>query len=66
MGKILPTIDIEGTEFIINAAREELSEKGDLKNIISFKDMFYLGHGYQFHYDTAAKNLARLESGLSF
>ena len=28
--------------------------------------MFYLGHGYQFHYDTAAKNLAGLESGLSF
>lgn len=51
MERILPTIDIEGTEFIIDAQNEELREKANLKNCIAMTSMLYVGRGYNFHYD---------------
>lgn len=66
MEKILPTINIEGTEFIIDVAKEELAEKANPQNIMAIKNMFYLGHCYQFHYDATAKNFAGLDSASRF
>lgn len=62
MEKILPKINIEGTEFIIDVLKEELIEKTNSQNRININDMLYVGSGYNFHYDTKTKNLAGLES----
>lgn len=62
MENILPTIHIEGTEFIVEVLRGELQEKANPKNRMEIKDMLYVGHSYQFQYDITTKNIASLES----
>ncbi|UUW07267.1 hypothetical protein NLG42_14255 [Flavobacterium plurextorum] len=66
MGKILPTIEIEGTTFIIDVVKEELVEKANPHNIMAIKNMFYAGHTYQFDYDINTRNLAGIESAFDF
>lgn len=58
MEKTLPTINIEGTEFIIDVLKEELIEKSNPANNMNISSMLYVGDGYQFHYDSSTKNKA--------
>lgn len=58
MKTVLPTIKIEGTEFIIDVLKEKLREKANPANSMNVKDMLYVGDGYEFHYDTSTKNKA--------
>lgn len=58
MKKILPTINIEGTGFIVDVLNEELREKANPANRLDIKNMLYVGDGYLFHYDTSTKNAA--------
>ncbi|WP_119790794.1 hypothetical protein [Flavobacterium anhuiense] len=62
MEKIFPTLNIEGTEFIVDCLNEQLIEKADPANRINIKNMLYTGSGYDFHYDINTKNLAAFES----
>lgn len=62
MEKIIPIINIEGTEFIVDSFNEQLIEKADPSNRMSIKNMLYTGSGYNFHYDINTKNLAAFES----
>lgn len=57
MERELPTINIEGTDFVVDVSKLELREKADQKNIISFKDMQDVGDGYTFEYRPNDKNL---------
>lgn len=66
MEKILPTIEIEGTTFIIDVVKEQLVEKSNPHNIMSIRNMFYAGEVYQFDYDVNTKNLAGIESAFDF
>ncbi|MBL7869122.1 MAG: hypothetical protein JNM71_13985 [Flavobacterium lindanitolerans] len=60
MERELPTINIEGTDFIVDVTKLELREKSDQKNIIPFEDMRDVGDGYTFEYSLKDKNLASL------
>ncbi|MFH6961704.1 hypothetical protein ACHRVK_03870 [Flavobacterium plurextorum] len=62
----LPSITIEGTEFLVDVIKEELRENASQQNIISIKDMLYVGHGYKFEYDTKTKNVATFEAVSDF
>jgi len=53
----LPTIAIEGTDFLVDVNRFELRQKADERNIISFKDMYEVEGGYCFEYSRRTKNL---------
>lgn len=59
MEKKLPILIIEGTEFAIDVVKEELIEKANSQNRIPVKNMLYSTKGYDFHYDTKSRNLAR-------
>lgn len=61
MKNVLPRINIEGTVFIIDIAKEELREKNNPKNIVNIKKMSHDDNGYHFHYDSRTKNLASLQ-----
>nr|WP_315240038.1 hypothetical protein [uncultured Flavobacterium sp.] len=60
MERELPTINIEGTEFIVDVIKLELREKSDLKNTIPFEDMRDVGDGYTFEYSLKNKNIPGL------
>ena len=59
MERTLPSIQIEGTEFIIDVLREELREKNNPQNVMPITDMRYTGNnnGYFFYYDLGTKNI---------
>lgn len=48
MERELPTINIEGTDFVVDVNKLELREKADPINIIPFEDMRDVGDGYTF------------------
>ncbi|MFC3756580.1 hypothetical protein ACFONJ_11430 [Chryseobacterium tructae] len=56
MERKLPTILIEGTEFIIDVNRLEFREKADERNILSLHLMKDIEGGYQFSYGLQSKN----------
>lgn len=56
MERELPTILIEGTEFIIDVNRLEFREKADERNILSLHLMKDIEGGYQFSYGLQSKN----------
>jgi hypothetical protein len=60
--RALPTINIEGTEFLVDVNKLELSEKGNPKNTISIFYMRDLGDGYEFSYGLQEKNIPHLFS----
>lgn len=62
----LPSITIEGTEFLVDVIKEELRENASEQNTISIKDMMYVGHGYKFQYDSRIKNAATFEAVSDF
>ena len=66
MEKALPTIDIEGTEFIVDVLKNELREKAEPDNTVDIERMLYVGRGYNFFYDTNIKNIAEFEAFLDF
>ena len=61
--KLLPTINIEGTDFLVDVNKLELSEIGNPKNTISIFQMLDLGDGYKFSYGLQEKNIPHLYSG---
>lgn len=66
MERKLPTINIEGTEFEVNVAKQELIEVANQQNTISFLEMRDLGTHYTFEYDLREKNLpSTFKSGIT-
>lgn len=57
MERELPTINIEGTDFVVDVYKLELREKGNTNNKIPFEDMRDVGNGYSFDYSLKDKNL---------
>lgn len=57
MERRLPILDIEGTAFIVDVARQELREQDDPENVISFLEMTDHGTHYTLVYDPDTKNL---------
>ena len=57
MKRQLPCVTIEGTEFCVDVMREELFEKANQKNRISFNVFSQEGNGYTFLYDRTRKNV---------
>lgn len=57
MERTLPTLDIEATAFIIDVARQELRERDDPANTISFLEMKDHGTHYILRYDPDVRNL---------
>lgn len=55
MGRQLPTVDILGTSFCVDVLREELWQKNNPANRISFNVFDQDGNGYTFLYDTESK-----------
>lgn len=54
----LSTVNIEGTDFIVDVNKFELREKDNERNVISFKDMTESGEGYSLDYCFKKKNIA--------
>jgi hypothetical protein len=52
----LPTINIMGTDFIVDVEKFELREKTDESNKLILADWHEKGNGYGFYYDTSVKN----------
>ncbi len=48
MRKELPTVILDGVEFIVDVKKLELREKADPKNVVSFEEMSEAGNGYYF------------------
>lgn len=62
MDNEFPTVDIEGTAFIVDVIKSELREKGRETNTVRFEDMHYSGNHYSFDYDLREKNIPSLWS----
>lgn len=60
MKRELPTINIEGTDFVVDMNKVELREKDNSQNVISFFEMRDVGDGYVFEYSLKDKNLPGL------
>jgi len=60
MERILPVISVEGTDFIVDVSKQELIEKANPANTISFLEMNDQGTHYTLEYDTGEKNLPGL------
>ncbi|QJB34906.1 hypothetical protein HF324_27680 [Chitinophaga oryzae] len=56
MKRKLPLIDIEGTWFLVDVLHEELRQKDNPVNRISFSAFYQEGEGYTFLYDKVEKN----------
>jgi hypothetical protein len=56
MEKALPLYTIEGTDFLVDAAKNELRQADNSENTISFSDMVFKQTHYEFMYDPAQKN----------
>jgi len=52
MERQLPLVDVNGTAFYLDVVREELRQKGNEGNRISFNVFELDGNGYTFLYDT--------------
>jgi hypothetical protein len=57
MERELPTINLEGTDFVVDVTKFELTEKANPSNIIVFEDMRDVGDGYTFQFSKQDKNL---------
>ncbi|ANF52998.1 hypothetical protein A0O34_21825 [Chryseobacterium glaciei] len=59
MERELPTVNIEGTEFLVDVNKLELREKDNPNNTISLFEMRDLGNhnGYSFEYSLTEKNI---------
>ncbi|WP_029274609.1 hypothetical protein [Pedobacter borealis] len=57
MERQLPLVDIAGTAFYVDVLHDELRQKDNQKNRISFNVFDQDGDGYTFLYDTAIKNV---------
>lgn len=57
MERELPTVNVEGTDFIVDVNRLELREKVNPTNRIVFEDMRDVGDGYTFQYSRRDKNV---------
>lgn len=57
MERQLPLVDIAGTPFYVDVLHDELRQKDNPKNRISFNVFDQDGDGYTFLYDTATKNV---------
>ena len=55
MERKLPLVDVKGTAFYLDVVREELRQKGNDGNRISFNVFELDGNGYTFLYDTLLK-----------
>ncbi len=56
----LPVINIAGTAFEVDVARQTLLEKGNVDNTISFDQMRYKGTHYELDYSPESRNLPSL------
>lgn len=58
MEKELPTVSIQGTDFIVDVIKNELREKANEENVMSIAEMHIKssGDGYSFNYDLNTKN----------
>ncbi|QRY55577.1 hypothetical protein [Sphingobacterium siyangense] len=57
MGRELPIVKIEGTEFLLDVDKVQLREKENPGNIISFFEMDDEGQAYRFEYNRKSRNL---------
>lgn len=57
MERELPTVNVEGTDFIVDVSMFELIEKANPTNRIAFEDMWDAGDGYTFQYSRVDKNV---------
>lgn len=64
MNRHLHTVDIEGTVFYVDALREELWQKDDPSNRISFNAFHETSDGYTLLYDRERKNAAEKDDAL--
>lgn len=62
MARDLPTVNIKGTDFIIDVDKIELREKSNPTNTISFFDMTDYGDNYEFAYGLQSKNIPNIFS----
>ncbi|MET3876470.1 hypothetical protein [Chitinophaga sp. OAE865] len=51
-----PVVDVRGTAFYVDVLHEDLRQKGNEKNRISFNAFYQEGDGYTFLYDTLLLN----------
>ncbi len=58
MNRPLPTVEIAGTAFYVDVLHEELRQKDNPENRISFNVFDQDGDGYTFLYDWKRKNVA--------
>ena len=58
MTTTLPVVDIKGTSFYVDVLHEELRQKDNSQNRISFNAFEQEGDGYTFLYDTVSKNVS--------
>jgi hypothetical protein len=61
MERQLPEVDIEETKFYVDVMHEELRQKENGYNRISFNVFSQEGNGYTFLYDKATKNAAEID-----
>lgn len=67
MERELPTINIQGTDFLVDVIKEELLEKDNPKNVMSIALMNYAGEkGYSFYYDLKKKNFPDIDRIIEF
>ena len=45
MERELPIINIEGTEFIVDALKDVIREKANPQNVIDIQELHYVGNG---------------------
>lgn len=62
MKRELPVYSIEGTDFVVDVAHLQLSEKANPENVIPLSDMRDVGDGYVFDYSPKEKNIPMLFS----
>lgn len=58
-----PIVTIEGTLFYVDVLRDELRQKDNAANRISFSVFDQHGDGYTFLYDTATQSAADIDTG---
>jgi hypothetical protein len=73
MKRQLPIVDIAGTPFYVDVLHDELRQKDNAQNRISFNVFDQDGNGYTFLYDSKGKNipankvdLKHLEEGMQW
>lgn len=64
MTRRLPLVDVAGTAFYVDVLHEELRQKEDPDNRISFNVFDQDGDGYTFLYDSRIKNIPAKKADL--